>query len=78
MPELIAMHHICNQCPVRVPCARYALYSQRGIEGGFWAGVWLPWPRTTAEANCARDRARRLLQATLPRRRRTTRELAVQ
>lgn len=51
-----AMAAVCAQCPVLQTCAGFAL-NTRGI-GGFYAGLWLPWP----------------LQAGAPRARRTLRK----
>lgn len=41
-----AMAAVCAQCPVLTKCAAYALkgHNGRGVEGGFYAGVWVPWP----------------------------------
>lgn len=40
------MSSICAECPLLLPCARYALTE---AAGGFYAGVWLPW-KTQREA----------------------------
>lgn len=45
------MSAICAECPLLMACARYAL---KEAEGGFYAGVWLPW-RTHREARSRRD-----------------------
>lgn len=38
------MSAICEACPVIIGCALFAL----GAKGGFYAGVWLPWDKTTS------------------------------
>lgn len=35
------MAAVCKDCPVIKRCASYAI----GQPGGFYAGVWLPWPQ---------------------------------
>lgn len=64
----LSMGVICDACPVRVECADYAVNSRRrqGVEGGFYAGVWLPWRTASGslskEAADARARARTVLR----------------
>ena len=43
--EQIIMAGICAGCPILLKCAEFAVYSRekRGVEGGFYAGVWIPW-----------------------------------
>lgn len=44
--ECAKMSAICDDCPVRLGfCAPYALtgHKGRGVDGGFYAGVWIPW-----------------------------------
>lgn len=36
------MAQVCADCPILYDCARYAL-DTKGV-GGFYAGIWLPWP----------------------------------
>jgi hypothetical protein len=40
-PQHLEMHGICSTCPVKLQCA---LSGTEGANGGFYAGVWLPWP----------------------------------
>jgi hypothetical protein len=51
------MSSICSECPLLIPCARYAL---KEASGGFYAGVWLPWQtqRPTGHRRAARHRLR--------------------
>lgn len=37
------MAAVCASCPILVSCAHYALNTPR--VGGFYAGIWLPWPQ---------------------------------
>lgn len=39
------MASVCHTCPVLTQCALYAL---KGADGGFYAGVWIPWDHTTS------------------------------
>lgn len=57
---LMTMQSICARCPVVRDCADHALTSNggKGIEGGFYAGIWVPWLSTdTTVSRTARDRA---------------------
>lgn len=59
--DIVAMQSVCSQCPLTLKCASYAL---RAHSGGFYAGVWLPWP-TPVETDITklqRHRARRHLK----------------
>lgn len=60
---------ICGECEVITMCARYALNGNkgRGVDGGFYAGVWLPWvlASDTASAKSMRARSRRQLRSLL-------------
>jgi len=68
--ERVLMEEICDQCPVILKCADYALHSGngRGVDGGFHAGVWIPWPSpgegksTTLARTQARRQLRRILK----------------
>jgi hypothetical protein len=42
---MVAMADICEECPVRLHCANYAVNTNngRGVDGGFYAGHWIPW-----------------------------------
>lgn len=45
--ECTAMAAVCSLCPIRMRCAEFALTggrNNRGVDGGFYAGVWIPWP----------------------------------
>ena len=59
--EQAAMRSVCDNCPVLLECALHA--HERREEGGFWAGVWLPW-RTGADSNAVYrwQRARAILR----------------
>lgn len=67
--SLLVMQDICvNQCPVMFQCAQFALHggnNGRGVDGGFYAGVWLPWVTQDERVAVrgARERARRLLRS---------------
>ena len=50
------MSEVCAQCPVLAGCANWALTKS---EGGFYAGIWLPWSRTTSETLIAARRTAR-------------------
>lgn len=43
--DRLAMAQICGECPVLEQCAAYALTGDNGdgVDGGFYAGVWIPW-----------------------------------
>lgn len=43
--EQTIMASLCAECPVRLRCAAYAVHSNnnRGVDGGFYAGIWIPW-----------------------------------
>lgn len=60
-----AMAAVCAGCPVLTKCAAYALegYNGRGVEGGFYAGVWVPWPSyyTRTNRKQALEAAQRIL-----------------
>lgn len=43
-PERRQMAALCESCPIIINCALFAL----GERGGFYAGVWLPWDKTTS------------------------------
>lgn len=53
--DLNQMNLICSECPVRTACAKDALQCNNGsgVDGGFYAGVWVPWKSDTES-----DRAR--------------------
>lgn len=61
-----AMAAICDECPVIKKCAHHALHAQNGrlVEGGFYAGVWLPWPYSSEsdDTRWLRDKGRRQLK----------------
>lgn len=38
------MARVCEDCPIIIGCALHALNEK----GGFYAGVWLPWDKTTS------------------------------
>jgi hypothetical protein len=71
LSSLLVMQDICvNQCPVLFQCAQFALHG-RGVDGGFYAGVWMPWMTQDGRAavKTARERARRSLKGTVKARR---------
>lgn len=49
------MARICEDCPILLDCALYAL----DVKGGFYAGVWIPWDKTTSPALASDRRAAR-------------------
>lgn len=63
--DLRRMAAVCEQCPVIGQCANYALRGNdgRGVGGGFYAGVWLPWSYY-GEQKHLRATARRQLRRT--------------
>jgi hypothetical protein len=67
--DLDAMSDICRGCPVRASCAAYAVHSNndRGIDGGFYAGYWLPWLtyQDSAENKRIRQRSKMWLRVFL-------------
>lgn len=44
--EIRTMQSICAECPALIKCATHALTAG---DGGFFAGVWLPWSKTLSE-----------------------------
>lgn len=60
MREMAEMAAVCGGCPVFQRCAHYALSTNngRGVEGGFYAGHWIPWGYST-ESNDTKDMRRR-------------------
>lgn len=67
--ERMQMATVCASCPVITQCAQYAVYANggRGIDGGFYAGVWLPWSYSTEseDTKLMRTQARRRLKKLL-------------
>lgn len=61
------MQTICGNCPVRQRCANYAVSSNggRGVDGGFYAGLWLPWKThgESADIRLMRSTNRRRLKS---------------
>lgn len=41
--EFEAMREVCWGCPVRRACAEFVLDPDSGVQGGMYAGVWVPW-----------------------------------
>ena len=60
--EAAAMTQVCADCPVWRDCAEHALSVKE--TGGFWAGVWIPWP-ISRSADPARNRQRTLARTIL-------------
>lgn len=65
--EIGAMAAVCTDCPVLMDCARHALTE---ANGGFYAGIWMPWDKSSSVTllltrrqarNALRDRLRRLV-----------------
>jgi|GEM_PF-4927911 len=54
------MAAICADCPLTTQCALHALSDD--IPGGFYAGVWLPWPTAAASSYGSRRSARAALR----------------
>lgn len=54
--ETAQMAAVCSDCPVLAMCASYALLFDRGrgVDGGFYAGVWIPW-KTHGESENTRS-----------------------
>lgn len=75
LEEFASMAVICGQCPVMRDCAHYAVATNngRGVDGGYYAGAWLPWVShaESGEVKLMRTRARRdlRLRAGIPGRR---------
>lgn len=45
-PTLVrSMAAVCQECPVLRVCADFAVNANNGagVDGGFYAGVWIPW-----------------------------------
>ena len=57
--QFLTMARVCADCPVLNACAEYALigHNGNGVDGGFYAGVWIPWP--TYYRHAQRDQSRR-------------------
>ena len=49
------MAALCSDCPRLTDCALAAL----GTKGGFYAGVWIPWDKSTSPAMIENRRAAR-------------------
>lgn len=45
------MFNVCMSCPVLQDCATDTLKAMRSREilGGFYAGIWIPWPSNNAD-----------------------------
>jgi hypothetical protein len=43
--EQARMAAVCAQCPVLILCAQASLKQ----DGGFWAGIWMPWSITSSQ-----------------------------
>jgi hypothetical protein len=54
------MNTVCAACPVIVECSRHALDA---AQGGFFAGVWLPWNDGGDKNRRVRFRARSALKS---------------
>jgi hypothetical protein len=65
MEERAEMGTICAHCPVQTECAKTVVQRlQTGrIVGGFYAGVWLPWPPSATPASTSTLGRRRALDA---------------
>lgn len=55
-----SMYAICSSCPVIAECSRHALDN---AQGGFFAGVWLPWNDGGKKNRKVRFRARSALKS---------------
>jgi hypothetical protein len=58
MDSFRMMDDVCSSCPVILECSRHALTH---AQGGFFAGVWLPW--NGEKRNKVRFRARSALKS---------------
>ncbi len=56
----MAMAEVCADCTEHVPCAQQMLHG--GLEGGFAAGVWMPWKADSADTKTIRGMRRIQLQ----------------
>jgi hypothetical protein len=67
--DIAAMEAVCNRCPVIGECAFEALNANRGrgVTGGFYAGVWLPWVNRNSvmSTKVERQRKREVLRRTV-------------
>ena len=64
------MRALCNSCPGQTKCALFALEANygHGIDGGFYAGVYMPWRSYYRERNpnlAERRHAKELLRQVL-------------
>lgn len=60
------MTAICAACPVWRECAEHLLSAKN--QGGFWAGVWIPWVMSyepDRKKHMLRDHARAILRSRL-------------
>src|SRR5882672_2699999 len=67
MSDLQNMSLICSSCPVIVKCASFGA-TGRGVDGGFFAGLWLPWSSQSADVKQIRGAVRRQLNVLAGRR----------
>lgn len=61
--EIEMMRTVCEDCPVLVKCTEQVLSEPE--QGGFWAGVWLPWKTSRSDEEARgfpRKRARAILR----------------
>lgn len=69
--QLSEMQLMCERCPVLKQCAAFALDTRggKGIDGGFYAGQWFPWPYSSesADIRLLRRRSRERLKQILGR-----------
>jgi hypothetical protein len=61
------MADICVGCPVFRDCTAYALHGNNGAgaDGGFYAGVYIPWQNYNKTTTHSRRQARNILQQRL-------------
>lgn len=53
LEDRYAMSEICDTCPVLRDCAAWitARLNSHPMTGGYYAGVWLPWPKQAGDIN---------------------------
>lgn len=56
------MNLVCSSCPVIIQCGRHAL---EDAQGGFFAGVWIPWAGSDGRNDSVRARGRARARARL-------------
>lgn len=55
------MKAVCADCPMFAQCASFGA-SGSGVDGGFFAGMWLPWSSQSPDSKQIRSAVRRQLK----------------